>query len=139
MQRVQRPAAAQLHLKVPDPSEAVFQHDPVAGSSLKREWEPGCQPDEVYDRALPAWRAWLRRYFVLRLRSEKEWMAQWQVRVRTEARDKYFYWTAVFGSESHACVRADAAHTFFTAFLSLLFWFGSPVKGRGCVGTPRGG
>jgi len=27
-------------------------------------------------------------------------MPDWQKRVRTEGRDKFFYWTAVFGSES---------------------------------------
>lgn len=41
----------------------------------------------------------MRRYFVKRLRDEKEWMAKWQASVRTEGRDKYFYWTAIFGSE----------------------------------------
>ena len=97
-----RKAAAGLHLKVPDPQEALFQHDPAPNASLKLEWEPGCQPDVVYDRALPPWRAKLRRYFVRRLRAERDWMATWQAGVRTEWRDRYFYWTAVFGSESPA-------------------------------------
>jgi hypothetical protein len=79
---------------------ALFQHDPTADSKVRQEWEPGCQPDEVYDAALPAWRAWARRYLVARLRSEKEWMSKWQTRVRTERRDRYFYWTAIFGSRS---------------------------------------
>lgn len=28
-------------------------------------------------------------------------MADWQKKVRTERRDRYFYWTAVFGSEPY--------------------------------------
>jgi hypothetical protein len=31
---------------------------------------------------------------------EKGFMPAWQKRVRTEGRDKFFYWTAVFGSGS---------------------------------------
>lgn len=94
-----RKAAEGLHLKVPHPQEALFQHDPAPNTALKREWEPGCQPDAVYDRALPPWRAKLRRYFVQRLRDERDWMAKWQAEMRTEWRDRYFYWTAIFGSE----------------------------------------
>ena len=30
---------------------------------------------------------------------EKGFMPAWQKRVRTEGRDKFFYWTAVFGSK----------------------------------------
>jgi len=45
---------------------------------------------------------------VRRLREEKVYMAEWQVRVRTEYRDKYFYWTAVFGSE-HAVDGTEAS------------------------------
>ena len=93
-----RTAASQIHLDIPRET-AVFQHSPEADSRLKREWEPGCQPDIVYDRALPPWRAGLRRYLVRRLRAENGWMAEWQVRIRTEGRDRYFYWTAIFGSE----------------------------------------
>jgi hypothetical protein len=43
---------------------------------------------------------------------EKGFMPDWQKRVRTEGRDKFFYWTAVFGSESmlhrHAVVESGA-------------------------------
>ncbi|KAK8843376.1 hypothetical protein IAR55_007033 [Kwoniella newhampshirensis] len=110
------------HLDIPSSvsETAVFQHTPEQDAQLNREWEPGCQPDEIYDRHLPPWRAWLRRAFVRRLRREKDWMAGWQQRVRTEERDKYFYWTAIFGT-----------HTFFMAFLPLFFFFNHPVKGRG--------
>ncbi|WWD21106.1 hypothetical protein CI109_105587 [Kwoniella shandongensis] len=110
-------------LDIPSVSEtAVFQHTPDHDAQLKREWEPGCQPDEVYDRYLPPWRAWLRRALVRRLRREKDWMADWQKKVRTETRDKYFYWTAIFGT-----------HTFFMAFLPVLFLFDAPLKGRGML------
>ncbi|OCF40255.1 hypothetical protein I317_05949 [Kwoniella heveanensis CBS 569] len=101
---------------------AVFRHSPEPDSKLKREWEPGCQPDEVYDRNLPSWRAWLRRRLVGRLREENGWMAEWQRRVRTDGRDKYFYWTAIFGT-----------HTFFMAFLPIFFFFGDMLKGRGLL------
>jgi hypothetical protein len=33
------------------------------------------------------------------LKWERGFMPDWQKRVRTEGRDKFFYWTAVFGSE----------------------------------------
>lgn len=96
-----RRAVPSLHIPIPAPSQetALFQHSPSADSKVRQEWEPGCQPDEVYDAALPAWRAWARRYLVGRLRKEREWMAGWQASVRTESRDKFFYWTAIFGSE----------------------------------------
>nr|XP_018259107.1 uncharacterized protein I303_08651 [Kwoniella dejecticola CBS 10117]OBR81265.1 hypothetical protein I303_08651 [Kwoniella dejecticola CBS 10117] len=112
----------ELSKRIPASETAVFQHSPEADSKLRREWEPGCQPDEIYDRYLPRWRAWLRRYLVKRLREEKDWMADWQVRVRTEGRDKFFYWTAIFGT-----------HTFFMTFLPVLFFFGFPVKARGLL------
>ncbi|CAD6590847.1 MAG: Sphingosine-1-phosphate phosphatase 2, partial [Tremellales sp. Tagirdzhanova-0007] len=104
------------------PETAIFQHSPSSGSRLRAEWEPGCQADEVYDRILPAWRANIRRYLVRRLRAEKLWMSKWQGGVRTELRDRYFYWTAVFGT-----------HTFFLTFLPLFFFFGHPHKGRGLL------
>ncbi|WVF65651.1 hypothetical protein IAT40_000382 [Kwoniella sp. CBS 6097] len=107
---------------IPSSETAVFRHSPEPDSKLKREWEPGCQPDEVYDRHLPVWRAWLRRQLVSRLRGENQWMAEWQKRVRTEGRDKYFYWTAIFGT-----------HTFFMTFLPIFFFFGDPLKGRGLL------
>lgn len=127
---------------------AIFQHNPKGDATLRREWEPGCQPDELYDAFLPAWRASLRRLLVRRLRNESTQMADWQKRVRSEARDKYFYWTAVFGSKySFFCIiwtavivpnlkPADVscileAHTFFMMFLPILFFFGHPLEGRG--------
>ncbi|WVQ81355.1 hypothetical protein IAT38_003478 [Cryptococcus sp. DSM 104549] len=117
------PALTIPSLGAPVSSEtAVFQHSPEPDAKLKREWEPGCQPDEVYDAYLPPWRAWLRRKLVERLRREKDWMAEWQRRVRTEARDKFFYWTAIFGT-----------HTFFMTFLPIFFFFGFPLKGRGML------
>jgi hypothetical protein len=94
-----RPASRTQHLTVPPPETALFQHKPSPSARVKAEWEPGCQPDEVYDRVLPKWRARLRRYLVRRLTEEKEWMARWQGEVRTEERDRFFYWTAIFGSQ----------------------------------------
>ncbi|WVQ89999.1 hypothetical protein IAS59_003775 [Cryptococcus gattii] len=101
---------------------AIFQHNPKEDATLRREWEPGCQPDELYDAFLPAWRARLRRLLVRRMRKENTRMADWQKRVRSEARDRYFYWTAVFGT-----------HTFFMMFLPILFFFGHPLEGRGLL------
>ncbi|KAI9636684.1 sphingosine-1-phosphate phosphatase [Dioszegia hungarica] len=119
-----QPALPKLELPPPNLNDetALFQHAPTPGTKVRQEWEPGCQPDEVYDAALPAWRARARRYLVRRLHVEKKWMADWQLRVRTEGRDKYFYWTAIFGT-----------HTFFNAFLPLFFWYGDPAKGRGLL------
>ncbi|WVW79260.1 hypothetical protein I302_101227 [Kwoniella bestiolae CBS 10118] len=114
---------ASNHLAPPPRDEtAVFQHSPAPDTKLKTEWEPGCQPDEIYDRYLPAWRAWLRRKLVKRLREEKDWMADWQKRIRSGGRDRFFYWTAIFGT-----------HTFFMTFLPVLFFFGFPLQGRGLL------
>jgi len=131
------PAVPALVLPPSDES-ATFQH--VPSGPLEREWEPGCQPDEVYDRLLPGWRAGLRRYLVNRLRGEKEWMAEMQEKVRTPRRDTYFYWTAIFGSESRSRafwgreererLSLRTAHTFFVALLPIFFFFHSPVRGR---------
>ena len=103
-----RPPVPTLILPPSDES-ATFQH--VPSGPLRREWEPGCQPDEVYDRLLPGWRAGLRRYLVNRLRGEKEWMAEMQVKVRTPRRDTYFYWTAIFGSEFALLICVEASET----------------------------
>jgi len=122
----------------PRSESAVFQHDPSI-ATLKKEWEPGCQPDQVYDTALPPWRRWVRRRLVKRLRTEAEWMATWQRRVRTIGRDKYFYWTAVFGSRPDICsplvthLTNSIAHTFFMTFLPMFFFFGDAARGRGLL------
>ncbi|WWC91291.1 uncharacterized protein L201_006234 [Kwoniella dendrophila CBS 6074] len=115
-------SAIQLETTQAETETAVFQHSPEPNSKLKREWEPGCQPDEIYDRYLPSWRAWLRRSLVNRLRKEKDWMADWQKRIRSNGRDQFFYWTAIFGT-----------HTFFMTFLPILFFFGFPLKARGLL------
>ncbi|EIW67130.1 hypothetical protein TREMEDRAFT_74652 [Tremella mesenterica DSM 1558] len=109
-----------LHLTVP-PSEGIFQTSPE-NSRLRLAYEPGCLPDQVYDRELPAWRARIRRILVKRLRDESEGMARWQKRVRSEGRDRYFYWTAIFGT-----------HTFFLTFLPIFFFSGHTAKGRGML------
>lgn len=98
--RNRQAATTHLHLEVPPNQTAVFQHSPSPGAQLRREWEPGCQPDAVYERELAPWRNALRVWLVRRLEREKVWMAEWQRKVRTEGRDRYFYWTAIFGSES---------------------------------------
>ncbi|ODN95718.1 hypothetical protein L198_04336 [Cryptococcus wingfieldii CBS 7118] len=106
----------------PASESALFQHTPDLSATLKREWEPGCQPDEVYEEYLPTWRAWMRNKLVDRLRRENVWMEEWQRRVRTERRDKFFYYSAVFGT-----------HTFFMMFLPILFFFGRPWEARGLL------
>ena len=84
------------HLEIP-PTKAIHQSSP--SSALKLGDTIGRLPDEVYDRALPPWRARWRRWLVRRLEGESEAMGKWQRRVRSEGRDAYFYWTALFGSE----------------------------------------
>jgi hypothetical protein len=53
----------------------------------------------VYENALSPWREWMRRMVMAPLAAESEWLAQIQQRVRTPGRDRYFFWSAVFGSE----------------------------------------
>jgi hypothetical protein len=99
---------------------ALFQHSPES-NKLEREYEAGCLPDEVYDRTLPGWRAGLRRFLTRCLKVESEYLAGMQVgrlhfcgssqfrklicsiskkhRIRGHFLDRYFYWTALFGSE----------------------------------------
>ncbi|GMK56246.1 hypothetical protein CspeluHIS016_0300860 [Cutaneotrichosporon spelunceum] len=84
--------------------------------------EAGLQPDTVYAAALAPWRDRLRRYMVESLSAESEWIASVQREQRTRGRDKFFFWSAVFGT-----------HTFFTAFLPLLFFLGQADKARGLV------
>lgn len=100
-----------IEISPPSSGTAIFQHNPKGDATLRREWEPGCQPDELYDAFLPAWRASLRGLLVRRLRNESTQMADWQKRVRSEARDRYFYWTAVFGSKcSFFCIICNPHH-----------------------------
>ncbi|KAK4687514.1 hypothetical protein P7C73_g2591, partial [Tremellales sp. Uapishka_1] len=121
-----------LHLDIPSPSltptpTAVFQHSPNS-SSLHKEWEPGCQPDSVYDNVLPYWRARLRRFLVQRLHREKLWMADWQKKVRTPARDRYFYWTAIFGKPVDDCPCFEDAIAILSVILgSFLGHWHSPL------------
>ncbi|KAJ9123334.1 hypothetical protein QFC22_001533 [Naganishia vaughanmartiniae] len=97
---------------------AIFQHLPEI-HKLKKEKEAGCQPDAVYDKALPKWRASLRRKLIYSLRAENELLATLQEKIRTPWMDRYFYWTAIFGT-----------HTFFMTALPMCFWFGGDVHGR---------
>jgi hypothetical protein len=131
----------------PADQSATFQHTPRG--PLQREWEPGCQPDEVYAQVLSSWRNAMRLWLVNKLKKEKEWFPAWQASVRTARRDAYFYWTAVFGSEFRYLMQSAvgccahliahitrtfeliAAHTFFVALLPMFFFFGDPVNGRG--------
>jgi hypothetical protein len=62
--------------------------------------EAGLQPDSVYAAALAPWRDGLRRSFVSVLPAESEWIASVQREYRTKGRDNFFFWSAVFGSES---------------------------------------
>jgi len=104
--RSRRPKTETLNLShlAPPPADqkALFQHSPSPGSTIRKEWEPGCQPPEVYARELSTWRNELRLWLLRYLEWEKGFMPDWQKRVRTEGRDKFFYWTAVFGSESYS-------------------------------------
>jgi hypothetical protein len=101
--RSRRPATEPLNLAnlapPPQSQKALFQHSPSPGSTIRKEWEPGCQPPEVYARELSHWRNGLRLWLLRYLEWERGFMPDWQKRVRTEGRDKFFYWTAVFGSE----------------------------------------
>lgn len=102
--RSRRPQTETLNLSqlAPPPADqkALFQHSPSPGSTIRKEWEPGCQPPELYARELSPWRNELRLWLLRYLEWEKGFMPDWQKRVRTEGRDKFFYWTAVFGSGS---------------------------------------
>ena len=91
------PKASSGHLA--PPSKALYQHEPSPDAPIREEWEPGRQPEAVYETLLPPWRAAIRRWLMRGLKEESDWMAAWQVRVRTEGRDRYFYWTSLFGSE----------------------------------------
>lgn len=140
-----------IEISPPSSGTAIFQHNPKGDATLRREWEPGCQPDELYDAFLPAWRASLRGLLVRRLRNESTQMADWQKRVRSEARDRYFYWTAVFGSKCsffciicnpHHCAKFEtcwcalysrSAHVFHDVFTNSLFLW--PSIGRQRVST----
>jgi hypothetical protein len=112
--RSRRPGTDKLNLSslAPPSEKALFQHSPTPGASIRKEWEPGCQPAEIYARELSPWRNRLRLWLMRYLEWEKGFMPDWQKRVRTEGRDKFFYWTAVFGSESmihrHAVGESEA-------------------------------
>jgi hypothetical protein len=100
--RSRRPQTEKLNLATlaPPSQKALFQHSPSPGASIRKEWEPGCQPAEIYAKELSAWRNGLRLWLLRYLEWEKGFMPAWQKRVRTGGRDKFFYWTAVFGSGS---------------------------------------
>ncbi|KAI5455433.1 Long-chain base-1-phosphate phosphatase [Naganishia albida] len=115
------PNGGNLSEKQVNGGTAVFQHSPET-KDLQKEKEAGCLPDEVYERALPAWRAWIRRKLVNRLRAENDSLARLQERIRTPWLDRYFFWTAIFGT-----------HTFFMTVLPMCFWFGGDVHGRGLL------
>ncbi|KAJ7249383.1 sphingosine-1-phosphate phosphatase [Mycena rebaudengoi] len=73
-------------------------------------------------RQLPAWRAAIRRQLVKSIRVESEIIAKMQEAIRTPWLDKYFVNTSALGS-----------HTFFMAFLPILFFFGYDEMGRGLI------
>jgi hypothetical protein len=128
---------------------ALFQHSPE-WNKLDREYEAGCLPDEVYDRILPGWRAGLRRFLTRCLRVESEYVAKTQVsrsslwllfilkvevvasvkiRIRGQFLDRYFYWTALFGSkfllfrwsEERSLIHCDTSpYLFYGRFANVL-------------------
>ncbi|KAL7421245.1 Long-chain base-1-phosphate phosphatase [Cryptotrichosporon argae] len=101
---------------------AIFQHAPSPSAPTRREWEPGRQPDAVYASELAPYRDACRRWLVGRLARESTWIAGRQRAWRSEGRDRYFYWSSLFGT-----------HTFFMTFLPLFFFLGYPLKGRGLL------
>lgn len=72
---------------------------PSPNGARKVHIEAGLQPDAVYAAALSPWRNAIRRRFVKNLEAESEWIASIQRQYRTKGRDKFFFWSAVFGSE----------------------------------------
>lgn len=92
------------------PNPALVQPTPVKAKngdveSGKRTPSPppkieaGRQPDAVYAERLAPWRDSFRRWCVRRLGPESERIARWQAKVRTPARDTFFFYSAIFGSE----------------------------------------
>lgn len=76
---------------------------PVQKEHPHNHVEPGCHPEAVYEAALAPWRESLRKFIVSRLADESEWIGDWQERIRTPQRDKYFYWSAIVGSTWSCC------------------------------------
>lgn len=73
--------------------------------------EAGRHPDAVYAESLAPWRDSFRRWCVRRLGPESERIARWQAKVRTPARDTFFFYSAIFGSEwSCSAPLADRKH-----------------------------
>lgn len=64
------------------------------------KYEAGRQPDSVYAERLAPWRDSFRRWCVRKLGPESERIARFQSKYRTPARDKFFFYSAIFGSES---------------------------------------
>jgi hypothetical protein len=89
-----RSAAASLSKLDPASAAAMAGSKPV-----HVHIEPGCQHESVYAVALGPWREWVRSNIFHSLKVESEMIAKLQKAVRTPARDKYFFWSAVLGSE----------------------------------------
>lgn len=136
-------------------------HHPKLPKITTQRVEPGCQPESVYEAALNPVREAFRRAIVRAMPDESARIARWQQALRTPQRDTFFFWSAIFGSEclhvfapvaaqqhqttskgasdgferkgGQGANRTLLAHTFFTAFLPMLFFLGLPEKGRGYV------
>lgn len=68
--------------------------------------EAGRQPDSVYAESLAPWRDNFRKWCVRRLGPESEKIAALQAKVRTPARDSFFFYSAIFGSKSRPSAAA---------------------------------
>lgn len=95
------PAPAGRAVALPPTASSGKQPKPhlTANTHLQRV-EPGCQPDAVYVAALNPVREAVREFIAHRMPEESERLARWQRAVRSPARDTFFYWSAIFGSES---------------------------------------
>lgn len=108
--RVTVTATATNNIVQPTPIKAGKNGDVESGKrspSPPPKIEAGRQPDAVYAERLAPWRDAFRRWCVRRLGPESERIARWQAKVRTPARDTFFFYSAIFGSECTACALAD--------------------------------
>ena len=91
-----------------------------SSSASQVPYAVGTAPEHFYSSTLAPWRASARRFFIRRLRSESEWIASLQDRVRSPWLDTFFVYTSSLDT-----------HTFFMMALPALFFFGLPGIGRG--------
>jgi len=93
------PSLAKLDTSTAATAAAAASPTTKDGKPVHVHIEPGCQPEAVYAAALSPWRESMRKFIFNALKHESEMIAELQKKVRTPARDKYFFWSAVLGSE----------------------------------------